>query len=132
MPARRVVITGIGAISALGSNCPQFWDMLSHGVPGFGPIESVDRTRLRFQNGAEVRGYKTDDYFDGERARLFDKFTQFGLIAAQEAVQSAGIDWAPRCANAQELSPVPHWGARAWKTKRLLNCICGDGLASTP
>jgi nodulation protein E len=96
MPRRRVVITGIGAISALGRDCLQFWNMLSRGVPGFGPIESVDRTRLRFQNAAEIRGYKTEDYFDGERARLLDKFTQLGLIAAQEAVQSAGINWSSR------------------------------------
>ncbi len=93
MPKHRVVVTGLGVISALGRNSSEFWGMLSRGVPGFGPIESVDRTMLRFQNGAEIREYRTDDYFDGERAKLLDKFTQFGLIAAQEAVQSAGVDW---------------------------------------
>ncbi len=95
MPRRRVVITGIGVISALGRNSAQFWSMLSRGTAGFGPIESVDRARLRFQNGAEIRGYKTEEYFDGERARLLDKFTQYGLIAANEAVQMAGMDWSP-------------------------------------
>jgi nodulation protein E len=95
MPKRRVVITGIGVISALGRNSSQFWNMLSRGLPGFGPIGSVDCATLRFQNGAEVRGYRIEDYFEGERARLLDKFTQFGLIAAKEAVQSARPDWSP-------------------------------------
>jgi nodulation protein E len=93
MSKRRVVVTGMGAISALGRNCSQFWNMLSRGLHGFGPIESVDRTAMRFQNGAEIREYRTEDYFDDERARLLDKFTQFGLIAAEEAVQAARLDW---------------------------------------
>jgi nodulation protein E len=96
MSRRRVVITGTGVISSLGRDSFQFWDKLSHGIPGFGPIESVDRTNLRFQNAAEVRGYKTEEYFSEEQSRLLDKFTQFGLIAAQEAIQSAGIDWSAR------------------------------------
>jgi nodulation protein E len=96
MPRRRVVITGTGVISALGRNSDQFWSRLSRGATGFGPIESVDRTALRFHNGAEIRGYRTGDYFDGERARLLDKFTQFGLIAADEAVRSAGMEWSSR------------------------------------
>ncbi len=96
MPRRRVVITGLGAISSLGRNSLQFWDLLSRGIPAIAPIESIDRTRLRYQNGAEVRGYRTEDYFDSERARLLDRFAQFGLIAAQEAIQSAGIDWSSR------------------------------------
>jgi nodulation protein E len=94
MPKRRVVITGTGVISALGLNSDQFWSRLSRGASGFGLIESIDRNRLRFQNGAEIRGYRTEEYFDGERARLLDKFAQFGLIAADEAIQSAKLDWA--------------------------------------
>jgi nodulation protein E len=96
MPRRRVVITGLGVISSLGCNSIQFWDMLSRGVPAIEPIEGVDRSRLRFQNGAEVRGYKTGDYFDGEKTRLLDRFTQLGLIAAREAVRSAELIWSPR------------------------------------
>jgi nodulation protein E len=90
------MITGIGVISSLGRDCNQFWDMLSRGVHGIAPLESVDRSRLRFQNAAEVRGYRTEDYFNSEQARLLDRFTQFGLIAAQEAIQSAHIEWSPR------------------------------------
>jgi nodulation protein E len=67
--------------------------MLSRGIPAIAPIESVDRAQLRFQNAAEVRGYNTDDHFSGEQARLLDRFAQFGLIAAREAIQSAQIEW---------------------------------------
>jgi nodulation protein E len=96
MPGRRVVITGLGVISSLGNDCNQFWNMLSRGIPAIVPIESVDRTQLRFQNACEVRGYRTEDYFDAEQARLLDRFAQFGLIAAREAIRSAGIEWSPR------------------------------------
>jgi nodulation protein E len=96
MAKRRVVITGLGVISSLGHNCAQFWDMLSRGVAGIGLMENVDSAKIRFQNGAQVRNYRTEDYFDSERARFLDRFTQFGLVAAQEAVQSAGIEWTPR------------------------------------
>jgi nodulation protein E len=96
MPRRRVVITGLGVICSLGHDCKQFWSLLSRGVPAFAPIESVDRTRLRFQNAAEVRSYRVEDFFDGDRSKLLDRFTQFGLIAAREAIQSAGIEWSLR------------------------------------
>jgi nodulation protein E len=96
MAKRRVMVTGLGVISSLGCNSTQFWEMLSQGIPAITPIETVDRTQLKFQHGAEVRNYQTGEYFDVDRARLLDRFTQFGLIAAREAVQSAQIEWSPR------------------------------------
>jgi nodulation protein E len=93
---RRVVISGLGVISSLGRNSAQFWDSLSRGICAIGPIETVERARLRCQNAAEVRGYRTDQYFDDERATILDRSTQFGLIAAREAIQTAGIDWSAR------------------------------------
>jgi nodulation protein E len=55
----------------------------------------IDRTRLRFQNAAEVRGYRTSDYFADDRTSLLDRFTEFGLIAAQEALRASAIEWTP-------------------------------------
>ncbi len=95
MPRRRVAITGLGVISALGRNNAEFWTSISQGICGIGPIEVIDRTKLRFQNAAEVRGYRTSDYFADDRTSLLDRFTEFGLIAAQEAIRSAGIGWTP-------------------------------------
>jgi nodulation protein E len=92
MPSR-VVVTGLGAISALGHNCSDFWTALSKGRPGIGALVSVDRSLLRFQNGAEVRDYDPIRYFSEKDAGMLDRFAQFGVIAAREAVADAGIQW---------------------------------------
>jgi len=95
MPRRRVAITGLGVISALGRNASEFWTSLSQGISGIGPIELIDRTRLRFQNAAEVRGYRTSDYFPDDRTSLLDRFAEFGLIAAQESLRASAVEWTP-------------------------------------
>ena len=92
---RRVAITGVGAISALGRNTAEFAESLRQGRPGIGPIESADCSQLRFRNGAEVRGYSHQPYFDDRRADFMDRFAQFAVIAAREAVECAGVAWTP-------------------------------------
>jgi nodulation protein E len=92
---RRVVITGLGAISALGRDIREFWGALAEGRPGISPIETVDRTKLRFQNGGEVHGYKQCEYFEPKQTDYIDRFAQFAVIAAREAVADAGIEWDP-------------------------------------
>jgi nodulation protein E len=92
---RRVAITGVGAISALGRNAAEFGVALSQGRCGIGPIESCDVSQLRFQNGAEVKGYSHTPHFDDRRADFMDRFAQFAVIAAREAVAGAGIVWTP-------------------------------------
>lgn len=93
MERRRVVVTGVGVISALGQNTAEFWGSLSVGRSGIGPIEAVDRSTLRFQNGAEVRDHEPRDHFDDKEAEFLDRFAQFALIAAREAVQDAKVAW---------------------------------------
>ena len=93
MQKRRVVITGIGVISALGHNSSDFWQSLREGQSGIRPIQAVDCALLRFQKGAEVLNFNPLDYFDEKRAGLLDRFAQFGLIAAREAVDNACIEW---------------------------------------
>jgi nodulation protein E len=93
--SRRVVITGVGAICALGRNAAEFGESLRQGRCGIGPIESADTTLLRFRNGAEVRGYSHQPYFDDRRADFIDRFAQFAVIAAREAVESSGLVWTP-------------------------------------
>jgi len=93
---RRVAITGIGAICALGRNAAEMAGSLRQGRCGIAPIESTDASQLRFRNGAEVRSYSHEGYFDDRRADFMDRFAQFAVIAAREAVESAGIEWTPR------------------------------------
>jgi nodulation protein E len=92
---RRVAITGIGAISALGRTAGEFTAALRGGVSGIGPILSTDMSLVRFQNGAEVKEYSHTPYFEDRRADFMDRFAQFAVIAAREAVADAGIEWTP-------------------------------------
>src|SRR3954451_20047097 len=92
---RRVAITGLGAISALGRDVPAFAEALREGRCGIGPVECADMSQIRFQNGAEVRGYTHQPYFEDRRADFLDRFAQFAVIAAREAVASAGVEWTP-------------------------------------
>jgi nodulation protein E len=93
---RRVAVTGIGVISAIGHNTGEFWQALQEGCSGIGPLEAVDRSLLRFPNGAEVRSYVPTQHFDEKEISLLDRFAQFGVIAAREAIAAAGITWSPR------------------------------------
>src|SRR5262249_33628559 len=90
---RRVAITGVGAISALGRTAAEFAESIRQGRCGIGPIRSTDVSQLRFQNGAEVSDYCHQPYFDDRRADFLDRFAQSAVIAAREAVANAGIGW---------------------------------------
>jgi nodulation protein E len=90
---QRVAVTGAGVICALGHNCAEFWQSLAAGRPGIQPLESVDRSLLRFSNGAEVRGFDASRHFDEKEIGLLDRFAQFGVVAAREAIAQAGIEW---------------------------------------
>jgi nodulation protein E len=90
---RRVVVTGLGVISALGGDAAAFWKALSEGRPGIGPIQSMDVSAMRFSNGGEVHGYDPAAYFGGKEAGFLDRFAQFAVIAAREAVRDSGIEW---------------------------------------
>ena len=89
----RVVVTGIGVISALGLNQGEFWHALETGSSGIGPLTSIDSSQFRFKNVAEVHGYKPEKYFPAKDLTLLDRFAQFALVAADEAVTQAGIEW---------------------------------------
>src|SRR5208283_3872510 len=93
MAQRRVVVTGIGVISGLGSDAHSFWKALSQGRSGIRPMELVDRPLLRFQNGAEVPDYNPSAHFDEKDLGLLDRFAQFGVISAREAVKDSGVEF---------------------------------------
>src|SRR5262245_10323084 len=92
---RRVAVTGLGCISALGETPAEFWSALVEARSGIAPLRCVPAGRLRFANGAEVRDFDPALHFDPSRLDLLDRFAQFALIAARQAVHDAGIDWTP-------------------------------------
>jgi nodulation protein E len=90
---RRVAVTGIGVISAFGRGRPVFWDALRAGRTAIRPMTLVPEGSFRFANAAEVPGYRAADYFDEKEAGFLDRFAQFALIAAREAVADAAIEF---------------------------------------
>jgi nodulation protein E len=82
-------------ISPLGLNVADSWVSLSEGRPAIGPIQAADCSTLRFKNGAEVRGYDPLKYFAGGKDAYLDRFAQFSLIAAREALQHSGVQLTP-------------------------------------
>ncbi len=91
-PLRRVVVTGAGIICALGIDAEQCWSALREGRSGIAPIQSTDVSELRFQNGAEVRGFRAEEHFEPSRCDLMDRFAQFAVVAARQAVREAGFE----------------------------------------
>ncbi len=92
---RRVAITGLGVISALGHDTACFWEALRIGRSAIAPIQAVDMAGFRFQNGAEVRGHDPTHHFDSTQLDFLDRFAQFALIAARQAVRDSGIVFTP-------------------------------------
>jgi nodulation protein E len=88
---RRVVVTGHGAISALGRNAAENRASMREGRLGIGPLDFQDVERLSIQIGGQVRGYRPEDQFGRQALTLYDRFTQFALLAAREAMAESGL-----------------------------------------
>jgi nodulation protein E len=91
---RRVVITGVGIISALGHNLEENWDALCQGRSAIGPLEGVDgsRVNLKIQNAAQVRGFDPLKHFEGGKDAQLDRFAQFSVVAARQAFRDSGVE----------------------------------------
>jgi len=92
MNLRRVVVTGLGALTPLGNTVPEFWNSLINGVSGAAPIKNFDASKFKTRFACEVKDYNPLDYFDRKEARKLDPCAQFGLIAADQAVADSGLD----------------------------------------
>jgi nodulation protein E len=90
---RRVAITGIGVVSALGNNADAFWETLRNGRSGIGAITKVDTSDLRFKNAAEVKSFDAAEHFDERALMMLDPFAHFGIVAAREAIKDSGIEF---------------------------------------
>lgn len=92
MELKRVVVTGLGAITPIGNNVPAYWDALVKGVNGAADITRFDTSKFKTRFACEVKNYDWKDYFDRKDVRKYDLFAQFGLIAADEAIADSGIN----------------------------------------
>ncbi|HCM60611.1 MAG TPA: beta-ketoacyl-[acyl-carrier-protein] synthase II [Bacteroidales bacterium] len=89
---RRVVVTGMGALTPIGNNLQEYWNGLVDGVSGAGLITHFDTTRFKTKFACELKNYDPAQYFDRKESRKMDRYTQYAHIAADEAVKNAGLD----------------------------------------
>ncbi len=89
---RRVVVTGLGALTPIGNSVPDFWDAMMAGRSGAGPITHFDTAAYATTFACEVKDFNPGDYLDPKEARRLDPFAQFAIVAADEALQDAGLD----------------------------------------
>jgi 3-oxoacyl-[acyl-carrier-protein] synthase II len=92
MELRRVVVTGLGAITPLGNNVTDYWNNLLNGVSGAAPITRFDASKFKTRFACEVKGFNAEEYLERKEARKIDLFSQYGLCSAIQAVKDAGLD----------------------------------------
>jgi len=92
MQLKRVVVTGMGAITPLGNDVDSTWTAAKNGVSGAGPITHFDASRFKTQFACEVKGFKPEDHFDRRKVRQLDLYAQYALVAAHQAVEDAGLE----------------------------------------
>ena len=92
MELKRVVVTGLGAITPLGHDVASTWDNAVNGVSGAGPITHFDASKFKTQFACEVKDFDASKYFDRKKIRTLDLYAQYGLVAAEQAIAESGID----------------------------------------
>jgi len=89
---RRVVITGLGAITPLGNTVEEYWNNLVKGVSGAGPITRFEASKFKTRFACEVKNFNPEDYFDRKEVRKYDLYAHFGMICADQAIADSGMD----------------------------------------
>ncbi len=92
MELKRVVVTGLGAVTPLGNNVKDYWNGLVNGVSGSDLITRFDAEKFKTRFACEVKNFNVEDFFDKKEARKYDLFTIFALVATDEAIQNSGLD----------------------------------------
>jgi 3-oxoacyl-[acyl-carrier-protein] synthase II len=92
MELRRVVITGMGALTPLGNNLNDYWEGLINGVSGAAPIQQFDASKFKTQFACELKNFNVEDFMDRKEARKIDQFTQYAMVSVAEAMADAGFD----------------------------------------
>ena len=92
MELKRVVVTGLGALTPVGNNVTETWENLVNGVSGAGPITHFDASKFKTQFACEVKGFKANDHLDRKEARKMDLYTQYAIVAAKEAIEDSAMD----------------------------------------
>lgn len=92
MEIKRVVVTGLGALTPIGNNIEDFWNGLANGVSGAAPITYFDATKFKTRFACELKNFDITQFFDRKEARKMDRFTQYAMVAADEAIVDSKLD----------------------------------------
>ncbi len=92
MELKRVVVTGLGALTPIGNTIDEYWKALSEGVSGADMITRFDASKFKTKFACELKGLDTKDYFDRKEIRKYDTYAQYGLIAAGQGLEDSGLD----------------------------------------
>jgi len=103
----RVVVTGIGALTPIGNTASAYWDSLIKGVSGAAPITHFDASKFKTRFACEVKGFDPGAHFDRKEARKMDKFTQYAMVAADEAMRDSGLN--PEAVDSDRVGVI--WGS---------------------
>ena len=127
MELKRVVVTGLGALTPIGNTIPEFWDNLLNGVSGAAPITSFDTEKFKTKFACELKNFKVEDFLEKKEARKLDPFVQYAMVSTDEAVKDAGFDFSQMDTNRVGVI----WGSGIGGIKTFLeemrNYFGGDG-----
>ncbi len=127
MELKRVVVTGLGALTPIGNTTQEFWDGLLNGVSGAGPITGFDTEKFKTKFACELKNFNPEDHLDKKEARKLDPFVQYALVATAEAVKDGGYDWEKIDTN--RVGVIWGSGIGGFKTfqEEMKNFFLGDG-----
>lgn len=127
MELKRVVVTGIGALTPIGNTLPEFWENLLKGVSGAGPITSFDTEKFKTKFACELKDFRVEDFLEKKEARKLDPFVQYAIVSTDEAVKDGGFDFSKLDTN--RIGVI--WGSGIGGIKTFLdemrNYYAGDG-----
>ena len=127
MQLKRVVVTGLGALTPIGNNIEEYWNALVNGVSGAAPITHFDASKSKTRFACEVKNFNPTDFIDRKDARKMDKFTQYAMVASDEAIADSNLD----LDTINKLRVGVIWGAGIGGLETLqnevLNYAAGDG-----
>lgn len=127
MKTRRVVVTGLGALTPIGNNVEQYWENLIAGISGAAAITHFDASKFKTKFACEVKNFKVEDFLDRKEARKLDKFAQYALVASDEAIKDAKIN--PETIDKDRVGVIWGSGIGGLETfqEEVINFTKGDG-----
>jgi 3-oxoacyl-[acyl-carrier-protein] synthase II len=127
MQLKRAVITGLGALTPIGNNIEEYWNSLINGVSGAGPVTYYDAAKFKTRFACELKNFNVTDFIDRKEARKMDRFTQYAMVASDEAIADSKLD----LDKINKLRVGVIWGAGIGGLEtfqnEVLNFAAGDG-----